>query len=346
MPAGLCPLAFGNIYPYFVTLSTGGWLTWVQKGDGVIVQCPCAAAGVEFKIFRGEGDRAVTARIVNVRGLCPFGHKKGAEFVFDRDPAKQAYFAAGQLMPYLILLAEMERAGRFSKPRTLRCSGGASFHEIQISPSSEVSGQDSAPDIFYSGENFTIQTSVMKKVCKYHKRKWQEYTPNDVVRSFDMDAFYQAYPYCLALLYHASAGKSGVFRVCHPAPDSAELEVGREPRRNILCQAVKKTFEFVMSKTVFGRPDWEDFDIYVKVTGEGKNKIPGLEKGRKYYFNTAIGRLDEFCPASFYGLYPSLLSYLKGFPPLWGAPDGAPGALGVHCPDHEGMIYSAKKTTP
>ena len=58
--------------------------------------------------------------------------------------------------------------------------------------------------------DITIKTAVMKKICKYHKKKGQEFHINEIVpRGMCFEAFSIAYPSALALLYNANAKTPG-----------------------------------------------------------------------------------------------------------------------------------------
>ena len=35
-----CPALFHAIYPYVMTITEGGWFTWVKRNGGVVVGCP------------------------------------------------------------------------------------------------------------------------------------------------------------------------------------------------------------------------------------------------------------------------------------------------------------------
>lgn len=184
--------------------------------------------------------------------------------------------------------------------------------------------------------DFTLETSVMKKVCKYHKRKGQEFAPNDVVRDFCPDAFYVAYPSCLALLYGAGRGEfdKGRVELSCPNPQGITFEVERVHCRALPLRLLKRAFEWVVKKVIFPL-DWEDWHIRLTVRGSRGGCPMEFPEGKTYWFN--IGRLDEFCPASFHGIYPVLLPHLLGHGLAWQKQGG--GAT-VHCPDHEGMVYA------
>lgn len=189
---------------------------------------------------------------------------------------------------------------------------------------------------------FVLDTIVMKKICKYHKRKGQEYRPNDIVRDFCADAFYVAYPYCLAFLYDADRNefRNRQIRLCCPNPKGITFEVRRLPGLPFCIRIAWKSVEWLLAKISI-RPDWEDFHwrIQIKVI-ENKGCCPaGFTIGKTYWFN--MRRLDELCPASFYGIYPVLLPYLFGYNLPW---QKEREEADIHCPDHGGIIYNFRKS--
>lgn len=185
---------------------------------------------------------------------------------------------------------------------------------------------------------FLLDTVVMKKICKYHKRRGQEYKPDDVVRDFCSDAFYVAYPYCLALLYGANKNefKEGRVHLCCPNPKGIAFEVRRVHCWPLYIRIGKTILGWMVGKILYPL-DWEDWHIQIKVT-RNQGKCPAnFSVGKTYWFN--IGRLDELCPASFHGIYPVLLPYLLGYNLPW-QKEGE--TANIHCPDDEGMIYNVR----
>lgn len=175
--------------------------------------------------------------------------------------------------------------------------------------------------------NFKIVTKNMGKICKYHKRRGQEFYPNDLVRGFCSQAFFTAYPYCLALLYNAIFKKDIIVLSC-PNPEGIIFQVKRIPSRNLPLKMIKKAFTHIGAK-LFYPIDWEDWNIKISVIQESSHCSAKLKNGYTYWFN--INRLTELCPASFYTLYPFLV---QGF--------YKHKSLSIHCPDHEGITYNLK----
>jgi len=75
----MCPHAFHTFFPYFITLSNGGWFDWVEPGDGVCVHCS-SPEGIITKIYRDNGN-VVRIDVVNVPGNCPCGYNRGERFL-------------------------------------------------------------------------------------------------------------------------------------------------------------------------------------------------------------------------------------------------------------------------
>jgi uncharacterized repeat protein (TIGR04076 family) len=182
---------------------------------------------------------------------------------------------------------------------------------------------------------FVLDTAVMSKICKYHKRKGQEYSSNDTIRDFCSDAFYVAYPSCLALLYGAKKNefKQRSISLSCPNPSGIIFEVRRVHCWSLPVRIAKKIFEWVMAKAIM-RVDWEDWHIELKVKQVSSDCPAKFSVGDTYKFN--IGKHDELCPASFHGIYPSLLQNLRGHLLGW-QKEGE--SARINCPDHEGMVY-------
>lgn len=195
--------------------------------------------------------------------------------------------------------------------------------------------------IFQPG--ISIETLHMKKVCKYHKRAGQVFAERDIVRDFCPDAFYVAYPYCLALLYNADRNEfaDGRLTLSCPHPEGIVMELRRIPCRPRLLQVAKKAFEWVLRRNSF-LLDWEDWKIGIEVVDDKGGCPCHYRKGTVYWFNTR--RVDELCPASFHAVYPHLMRIASGKKLSWQGERGGPPL--VHCPDHEGITYKIKKGIP
>lgn len=105
-PQNMCAYAFHAAYPYYLTLTNGGWFSWVRPKDGVIVQCPNPEGALEMKIFLCDSKKAVRVEVIRARGNCPRGHKKGDTFLLGPDTFKFCPKALDTFIPYLNLLAK------------------------------------------------------------------------------------------------------------------------------------------------------------------------------------------------------------------------------------------------
>jgi uncharacterized repeat protein (TIGR04076 family) len=186
-------------------------------------------------------------------------------------------------------------------------------------------------------ENILIITETMKKICKYHKRRWQEFGHNEIADTLCFDAYHVAYPYCLAMLYNAKLdgfGKNAMQIKC-PRINGVVLEISRRRRWNIVILFSKRILEWLFKKIGFPL-DIEDWRIKIKVT-KNLGNCPKHKIGDTYMFN--IRRTNELCPASFYTLYPYILQLSHGHPFPW---ENDVSDSHIHCPDHEGFIYDVK----
>lgn len=179
---------------------------------------------------------------------------------------------------------------------------------------------------------FLLETGEMKKICKYCKRRGQEFRPHDIVRDFCPDALFVAYPYALALLYGAEGEcQKGRVHLRCPHPQGIVMEVRRVHCRPLWLRLLKRLFDWVVARVLYP-VDWEDWHIRVRVL-ENRGACPAnYVPGTTYWLN--VRRTDELCPAAFHGIYPFVLA------------DHGAGAeersipRRLHCPDHEGIIYN------
>ncbi len=186
----------------------------------------------------------------------------------------------------------------------------------------------------FDRDAYQLEMSRMGKICKYHKRLGQEFTHREVVKDFCEDAFFHAYPYCLALFYDAPFGKSkGEVRLNCPHPDGIQMEIQRVPIHSWWYRTCKRLFMRWISK-VLVEPDWADWNVRVRVTNNSPACPLNYKKGDAYFMN--IQDLKTLCPASFHGMYPMLLQVNQGLPIECQPPTGE---VSIHCPDHEGQEY-------
>ncbi len=81
----LCPLLIHTLFPYYLTLKTGGKFEWIRPRENVKVQCP-HRRGVVTEVCLSKKNQSLQAKIVNVEGTCFFKIKKGQIFFLsDKD---------------------------------------------------------------------------------------------------------------------------------------------------------------------------------------------------------------------------------------------------------------------
>lgn len=105
LPNGFCPLAFYAIFPYYLTLIHSGSFEWVRKGEHVRVQCP-KVNGVVMEVELVDQDTlgkgTVRVKVIEVKGLCPRGHKKGDRFDLSSQEQALCFKAMAMLIPFKI----------------------------------------------------------------------------------------------------------------------------------------------------------------------------------------------------------------------------------------------------
>lgn len=167
-----------------------------------------------------------------------------------------------------------------------------------------------------------LQTEFLGKICKYHKRLGQTFTRKQIIKGFCPHAFYSVYPFCLSLLYGAKFPDKKIIISCQKN-DGIKFSVEKVRKWNFFWGFFLKALKYLSEK--FWQPlDIEDGDIKIEKVSFSPNC--SFVQKKPYFFN--IRRLNELCPASFYQLYPFLLSNQKGWE--------------INCPDHEGMVYRLK----
>ena len=108
LPQGICLSAFHAIYPYYLTLTNGGWFKWVMPGDGVIVQCPSPEGALEMKVYKDISNNEVRVEVLQTRGYCPKEHKKGDVFILRPEKFSFCPKALDAIIPYLNLVLNGE----------------------------------------------------------------------------------------------------------------------------------------------------------------------------------------------------------------------------------------------
>ena len=123
IPDDICMNALHAVFPYFLTLTSGGWFTWVEPGDGVIVQCANPDCSLQMKVFSESLGKVVRVKTLYAKGGCPKGHKQGEEFVFDSSSLTFCPKALDGLFPYIQLLGRGERLpwSKDGEPNILKC---------------------------------------------------------------------------------------------------------------------------------------------------------------------------------------------------------------------------------
>lgn len=155
----------------------------------------------------------------------------------------------------------------------------------------------------------TVTTIRTRKRCKYHKRKNQMYRQEDLCGQFCLDAFYIAYPYCLALLYNCI---SDVFEINCPSLTGVKMRIERIPRSWFRS---RRALKWILGKILFPI-DWADWQIKISVTEEGN--CPYLKIHDAINFNLNDPKI--LCPASFHTIFPRMRGE-------------------ICCPDERGQIY-------
>jgi len=85
----ICPFAEHAFFPYWLTLVEDGWFDWVEKGDGVIVQCP-NPKGIVAKLYKRKikNKILVEVEIIDNKGNCNWGWKINDRFFLPPKPNK------------------------------------------------------------------------------------------------------------------------------------------------------------------------------------------------------------------------------------------------------------------
>jgi len=181
---------------------------------------------------------------------------------------------------------------------------------------------------FCSADNPQINLITKKfgKICKYHKRAGQQYTSDDIVKDFCFEAFYTAYPYCLALLYNAKFPNKKQITLSCPQEKGIDFTINRHRAWSLTTGLGLRLLKKLSQKLSYPL-DIEDYQLTIKIIANHGTCPKKYPVGKTYQFN--IRRLNELCPAAFYQLYPFFFSGVKN--------------VKLHCPDHQGMSYLIKK---
>lgn len=154
----------------------------------------------------------------------------------------------------------------------------------------------------------TISVHHFQERCGYCKNGKEAYNEKDLApKGFCIDAYYTVYPYLLALLYDANFNRK---------PYDKNLTVSCPNIHNPIL--IKITFTFKKFKTIinlieklsrrFGLPK-DAIDKIIKLEVMNDNGHCNLKKG--YICNIKIPDIREFCPASFFSIYPLIHLYQR-----------------------------------
>lgn len=123
VPGGMCLYLFNAVYPYYLTLTSGGWFKWVPPGGGVVMQCPSPVGCVTTSVSPTPDRCGVVARIVGVKGDCPRGHKVGDAIEVSPRTASFCLKALGGLVPFLLVRAKGGEFPWAESGDVVRCAG-------------------------------------------------------------------------------------------------------------------------------------------------------------------------------------------------------------------------------
>ncbi len=188
--------------------------------------------------------------------------------------------------------------------------------------------------------DIVIKTHVMNKVCKYQKKKGQEYDLSEIAPAgMCLESFNGMYPKCLAMFYGNNYRKDTY--LC--PSKKVKFEIRRKHKHGPFY-VIFISFPRLIFRLIFGMfffpIDWnhKDFAVYIKVKSVHGDCPLDQEEGDKFYMNT--DDTNRLCPASFYSIYPHLIKLHDGKKTRW---QEKPNEVCVRCPDHEGMVYKLKK---
>lgn len=133
-----CWHAFHAIYPYALALTYDAEFTWMKEIDPeqVIAQCPSVSNTVIIQARRRRLDerlRKVDLEIVEVKGECPYGMKKGQKFEFNLGDFRGICPAGfNSLYPFLLSFLQDEKISQCSEPFVVRCPDHLNLIDYEI----------------------------------------------------------------------------------------------------------------------------------------------------------------------------------------------------------------------
>lgn len=119
LPKNFCPLLLYSLYPYYLTLSNGGWFRWVKEGGEVILHCP-NPEGIVLGVKKKKN--GIIARMTKNKGQCPEKYKIGNKFEISENLIKFCPQALYLIIPHLT------RKGSFLI--SCSCSAGEASFEL------------------------------------------------------------------------------------------------------------------------------------------------------------------------------------------------------------------------
>ncbi|MFH1245533.1 MAG: hypothetical protein V1662_03530 [Candidatus Omnitrophota bacterium] len=329
-PSGLCPLLYHSLLPYIITISEGGWFSWVKKRkdlnfrkdinaddfgkanadcrypNEVLVHCPninvSVIAGLGPYMER-DGQQSLLLRILNKKGACAANYAAGKEIILRKDDFKipPAEYNA-RFLPALV-------AGRNLPP------------------------EQSVPCHY---EDCNLYAATIETRCRYHKKK-KGYAHPFLPGGYCLDMFHFIYPGLLSLLYASDKA------ACHPrtfhwwCPANKEkmaITAEKLSRFPSWLAWSKKILEKIFNRMFFPY-DFIDAHIVFTVEKTQGAKVCPMAQEKRYYLNMADPRYP--CPASLHALYPYMLLKARNEQMDWADDEY------FHCPGCKGVIYRLTK---
>lgn len=132
-PKNMCLALYHGAIPYLFTFLRGGRFAWLRDRNSVVIQCPNPNVSVTMNIRRpSNGKRKIDIAIIETKGVCPFGMKKGDSFNLNEDELKFCPQALDALFPYINTLQAQERTGEGKQPFKVACPGYPDYVIFEI----------------------------------------------------------------------------------------------------------------------------------------------------------------------------------------------------------------------
>lgn len=187
-----------------------------------------------------------------------------------------------------------------------------------------------------SVEGTVLKTEPFCRSCRYHKKKEQLFHSDQLFpRGFCPHAYRAIYPYALALQYNAQyPGEDGRLtndlHIRCPGPDSyIDVKISVEYLYPRVIRKIKEAAVFFLHELNISA-EYPDKNVIIEVCDVKGHCRYNVAKGSRFKFN--LFNREELCPASFYALYPILVSSRS-------SQSFNSKAFG-HCPDPSGIFYS------